>query len=335
MIRFAIFGAGFIGKVHAHNIHQHPRAMLAYVYDVQTEAAQALNAQYGAEVVASPDDIWAKDDVDAVVIASSTNTHADLLSAAIQAGKPTFCEKPIDLDIERVKAVARLLKDKDVPIIMGFSRRYDADYAEVQRRFCLGEIGKLEMMHLSARGPVPPPISYVKVSGGQLRDQTIHAFDMAAWIAGEQPTEVYTAGACLVDPAIGEAGDIDTSMVMLKMPGGALVNIDSSRRAAYGYDERIELFGSGGMLEAGRKHISDVRRYGRGTVEIANLHPGWFERIEVSFATIIDHIVRSLEGEDLALPTFWDGLRAQQMAEAAVESLKTNQPVKINYWMPE
>ncbi len=217
MINFAIFGAGFIGKVHANNIHNHPRATLRYVYDVNPEAAAKFNAQFGAEVVASPDVIWTAHDVDAVLIASSTNTHADLLNAALDAGKPVFCEKPIDLDIERVKNVARKAKGKDIPIAIGFSRRFDADYGELQARFHQGEIGKLEMLHLTSRGPTPPPISYVKVSGSQLRGQTIHFFDLAAWIAGDLPTEVYTAGACLVDPAIGEAGDIDTSMLTLKL----------------------------------------------------------------------------------------------------------------------
>lgn len=330
-MRFAIFGAGFIGKVHAHNIHRHPRGILHTVYDVNADAAQQLAAAVGATVASSPDDIWNSDAIDAVVIASSTDTHADLLKAAIDAGKPTFCEKPIDLSIDRVQDVAAHLKGRDVPVFMGFSRRFDADHAEVYRRFHAGEIGALEMMHLTTRGPVPPPISYVKVSGGQMRDQTIHFFDMAAWLAGENPVEVYAAGACLVDPAIGEAGDIDTSMVTLKMPSGALVHIDSSRRAAYGYDERVELFGAAGMLESGRKHTSDVRKYGAGPVEIGALHPGWFERIEASFQAIIDRVIRRLEGEDLDLPTFWDGLRAQQIAEAAVESLTRNQPVKIDY----
>ncbi len=334
MVKFAIFGAGFIGKVHAKNIANHPKASLAYVYDVNPDAARQFSEQYGAQVVSSPDDIWAKADVDAVVIASSTNTHADLLSAAIRAGKPTFCEKPIDLSIDRVKEVATLLKGKSVPVILGFSRRYDADYAEVQRRFRSGEIGAMEMLHMSTRGPKPPPIAYVKVSGGQLRDQTIHFFDLAAWISGELPTEIYTAGACLVDPAIGEAGDIDTSMVTLKLPSGALVHIDSSRHAAYGYDERIEIFGAEGMLEAGRKQISDVRKYVKEGVETARMHPGWFERIETSFQTFTDALIRNLSGDPIVLPTFWDGLRAQQMAEAAYQSLQTNLPVKVDYWMP-
>ena len=334
MINFAIFGAGFIGKVHANNLYKHPRVNLRYVYDVNQAAANKFNEQFGAQPAASPEAIWSASDVDAVLIASSTNTHADLLSAAIDAGKPAFCEKPIDLDMARVQEVARKAKGKTLPIAIGFSRRFDADYSQMQARFRQGEIGKLEMLHLTTRGPQPPPIAYVRVSGGQFRDQTIHFFDLASWIANELPTEVYAAGACLVDAAIGEAGDIDTSMVTLKMPGGALCHIDSSRRAAYGYDERIEVFGSNGMLEARRKQVSDVVKYGPGLVETASLHPGWFERIEASFAVIIDAFVRLLEGEDVTLPTLWDGLRAQQITDAALESWKTNRPVAVDYWMP-
>jgi myo-inositol 2-dehydrogenase / D-chiro-inositol 1-dehydrogenase len=334
MINFAIFGAGFIGKVHAKNLYHHPRVKLRYVYDVNQAAAAVFHDQYGAQVVSSPEAIWGASDVDAVLIASSTNTHADLLSAAIDAGKPAFCEKPIDLDMARVKAVAQKAKGINLPIAIGFSRRFDADYSQLQARFRRGEIGKLEMLHLTTRGPQPPPISYVKVSGGQFRDQTIHFFDLASWIAGELATEVYGAGTCLVDPAIGEAGDVDTSMVMLKLPSGALCHIDSSRRAAYGYDERIEAFGADGMLEAGRKQVSDVLKYGKGFVEGAGMHPGWFERIETSFETIIDAFVRSLEGDDVVLPTLWDGLRAQQIADAVVQSVKTNRPVQVEYWTP-
>jgi myo-inositol 2-dehydrogenase/D-chiro-inositol 1-dehydrogenase len=334
MLRFGIFGAGFIGKVHAENIANHPRAELAYIYDVNTEAANALQSRLGGKVASSPDEIFNASDVDAVLIASSTNTHADLLSAAIDAGKPVICEKPIDLDIERVKAVALKAKGKNLPIVLGFSRRFDADYAELQQRVVAREIGQLEVLHLVARGPKPPPISYVKVSGGQYRDQTIHYFDLAAWISEEQPVEVYAVGSALADPAIGEAGDVDTSLLTLKLPSGAMVSIDNTRRSAYGYDERIEAFGADGMIEAGRKYLSNVMRYGGDSIRMPALYAGWFERIETSFRTFLDAFIRAQEGEDLVLPSLWDGLRAQQMAEAATESLKTNRPVKIDYWMP-
>jgi len=179
MIKFALFGAGFIGKVHANNIATHPRATLQYVYDVYTQAAEQLASRLGAKVASSPEEIWTADDVDAVVIASSTNTHADLLSRAIQAHKPAYCEKPIDLNMDRVKAVVQEASHANVPIMIGFSRRFDANHLGVREAIQNGMIGKVEMMQLTTRAQEPPPISYVKVSGGQFRDQTIHFFDLA------------------------------------------------------------------------------------------------------------------------------------------------------------
>ncbi len=335
MTKFALFGAGQIGRVHGRNIASHPRAKLQYVYDINTEAAEQLASRLGAKVAASPQEIWAAHDVDAVLIASSTNTHADLLSSAIKAQKPVYCEKPIDLDINRVKAVVQEAYQANIPILIGFSRRFDPNHLGVREAIEHGKIGKLEMMHLTSRGPQPPPISYVKVSGGQFRDQTIHFFDLACWLADEAPVEVYATGAALIDPAIGEAGDVDTSMVILKMPGGALCHIDSSRRTSYGYDECIEVFGSKGMVQSRRKPRREVALYIGTKVISDGLHPGWFERFEPSFALALDAFISALEGKMVPYPSLMDGLRAQMIAEAAVESLHTNQPVKITYWQPE
>jgi len=334
MIKFAQFGAGFIGKIHGANIAKHPKAELAYIYDIDTEAAEQLAAKLGPKVAANPDEIW-DSDVDAVLIASSTNTHADLLNGAIQARKPIYCEKPIDLDINRVKDVVQQAGQSDLPILIGFSRRFDANHLGVRQALQNGEIGKLEMMHITSRGPQPPPLSYVKVSGGQLRDQTIHFFDMLRWLAGEDPVEVYATGAALIDPAIGEAGDVDTSMVILKFASGALCHIDCSRRAGYGYDERVEVFGSKGMALSDRKPRREVRLYQGEKVISDGLHSGWFERMEPTFYQALDAFIQAVEGEKSEYPTLWDGLMAQMIAEAAVESLKTNQPVKITYWSPE
>lgn len=334
MVKFAQFGAGFIGKIHAANIARHPRAELTYIYDVTVEAAEQLAAQLGAQVAASPEQIWASD-VDAVLIASSTNTHADLLSSAIRANKPIYCEKPIDLDINRVKAVAQHANKTDLPILVGFSRRFDSNHLGIREAFRNGEIGKLEMMHITSRGPQPPPLSYVKVSGGQLRDQTIHFFDMLRWLSGEDPVEVYTTGAALIDPAIGEAGDVDTSMVILKLTSGALCHIDCSRRAGYGYDERVEVFGSKGMALSERKPRRGVTLYQGEKIISDGLHPGWFERMEPTFYDALDAFIKAIGGEQVEYPTLTDGLKAQMIAEAAVESLRTNQPVKIAYWSPE
>jgi len=335
MTKFALFGAGFIGRVHANNIAAHPRATLQYVYDINTQAAEQVASRLGAKVASSPEEIWKADDVDAVLIASSTNTHADLLSEAIQAHKAAYCEKPIDLNMERVKAVVQEAHHGNVPIMIGFSRRFDRNHLGVREAIEEGKIGKVEMMHLTSRAQEPPPISYVKVSGGQFRDQTIHFFDLACWLAGEAPVEVYATGAALIDPAIGEVGDVDTSMLILKMPGGALCHIDNSRRTTYGYDERIEVFGSEGMVQSNRKPTREVSLYTGTKVISEGLHPGWFERFESSFALALDAFISALEGKDIAYPSLMDGLRAQTIAEAAVESMRTNQPVKITYWQPK
>jgi myo-inositol 2-dehydrogenase/D-chiro-inositol 1-dehydrogenase len=335
MMKFALFGTGLIGRVHANNIAAHPRATLQYVYDINTEAAHQAASRFGAHVAASPEEIWTANDVDAVLIASSTNTHAALLSGAIKAHKPVYCEKPIDLNIERVKAVVQEASHSNIPIMIGFSRRFDANHLGVREAIQNGEIGKVEMMHLTTRSQEPPPISYVRVSGGQFRDQTIHFFDLICWLADQAPIEVYAAGSVLVDPAIGEAGDVDTSMLILKMPSGALCHIDNSRRTTYGYDERIEVFGSEGMVQSLRKPVREVALYTGRKMVSTGLHPTWFERLEPSFALALDAFISALEGKQTSYPSLMDGLRAQIIAEAAIESLHKNQPVKITYWQPE
>ncbi len=335
MTKFALFGAGFIGTIHGDNIAAHPRATLHAVYDVNRAAAEQLAAKHDAQVASSPEEIWAAGEIDAVLIASSTNTHADLLSGAIKAKKPAYCEKPIDLNIDRVTAVVQEAQRASVPILIGFSRRFDPNHLGVRQAIQNGEIGRIEMMHLTSRGPQPPPLSYVKVSGGQFRDQTIHFFDLACWLAGEAPVEVYATGAALVDPAIGEAGDIDTAMLILTMPSGAFCHIDNSRRSAYGYDERIEVFGSNGMVLSNRKPTREVSLYTGTKLVAEGLHPGWFERMQPSFGLALDAFISALEGKPATYPTLMDGLRAQMIAEAAVESLQANRPVKIKYWQPE
>lgn len=334
MTTIALFGAGFIGRAHAANIVAHPRTSLRWVCDVDLSRARHLAASAGANTTDDPADVWSDDAVDAVVIASSTDTHAALLAQAVHAGRAVYCEKPIDLDIDRVLAVAEEVADSDVPVFMGFSRRYDANHRALRDAVRAGEVGSIELMHLLTRGPAPPPLSYIEVSGGQFRDQTIHMFDLAYWIAGEDPVEVYATGAALTDPAIAEVGDIDTSIVVLTMPGGALCQIDSARRCAYGYDERIEVFGSAGMIESGRKLVREVTRYVGDRIVADGLHAGWFERIEPTFAAALDAFVGVVEGRTDPYPSLRDGLRAQMIAEAAVASLKAHHPVEITPWRP-
>jgi len=218
---------------------------------------------------------------------------------------------------------------------VGFSRRFDPNHLGIREALQKGELGKLEMMHITARDPKPPALAYIKGSGGQYRDQTIHFFDMLRWLANEDPVEVFATGAALVDSAIGEAGDVDTSMLILKFPSGALCHINCSRRTNYGYDERVELFGSKGMAVSRRKPRGQVTIYKGDSIISEGLHPGWFERMEPTFYQALDAFIKAVQGEATEYPTLMDGLKAQMIAEAAYESLKTNKPVQIAYWQPE
>jgi myo-inositol 2-dehydrogenase/D-chiro-inositol 1-dehydrogenase len=334
MIRFALFGAGFIGQVHGANLATNPRTKLHYIYDVNAEAAHKLASRFSATVAASVEEIFAAEDVDAVLIASSTNTHADLLSAAIKAGKPVYCEKPIDMDLDRVKAVVQEAHAKPTPIMMGFSRRFDPNHRALRQAVQAGEVGVVEMIQMCTRSSAPPPLAYIKVSGGQFRDQTIHMFDLLCWIAGQAPVEVYATGSSMMDPAITAAGDVDTSMLILKFADGALCHIDNSRHTGYGYDERIEVFGAEGLVESRRKPIRDVAIYKGDKVIEDGMYAGWFERMAPSFMLALDAFAAALEGGHADYPTLQDGLRAQMIAEAAVASLKQNKPVQIKYWQP-
>ena len=331
MPRFALLGAGFIGTVHAVNLAAHPGVEFALVFDVDRSRARAVADAYGA---VATDDIGAAfdpDAVDAVLVASSTDTHAEHLRRAADAGVAVFCEKPIDLDLERARATVAYVEERGVTAMVDFNRRFDRDYAALRRAVGEGEVGKVELLQLSSRGPTLPPLSYLAVSGGQMRDQTVHFFDLARWISGLEPVEVFAAGAALADPRIAEIGDVDTSVVTLRLAGGALVQIDSARRTAYGYDERIEVFGSQGMIEARRQRAGSVSRYVGSRVLEDGMHPGWFERVQPTYAAALDALVSSLAAGDAPSPSLQDGLRAQAAAEAATRSLSTGRWEPVAY----
>lgn len=328
MIRFALFGAGRAGRIHARNIARHPRAELAAVYDVVRPLAERLAEQHGSCAVPDPEAVWTADAIDAVLIASSTDTHVGLLREAMRAGKATYCEKPIDFDISRVRAVVEEAASADVPVAVGFRRRCLPEYQEIRRRVSDAELGAVEVVHLVSRDHRPPSREYIAVSGGFLRDKTIHYFDLVPWLIGERPAEVFATGSCLVDPAIGEAGDIDTVMVVLRMPSGALCHIDNGRRAVYGFDERIEVFGERGMLRSEPPSLSSVARFGSSGIHHER-YPDLYG--EASFAGLLDAFVTALESGQPVAPTLAEGLQAQIIAEAAVESLRRNRPVAIAY----
>jgi myo-inositol 2-dehydrogenase / D-chiro-inositol 1-dehydrogenase len=329
MLKIAVIGTGFIGAVHAKNVARHPGTDLVAVNDANFEFAKKAAAATGAQPVADIADILEDKNIEAVVIATPTNTHVEYLTRAANAGKAIYCEKPIGLDYGEAEKAVTAVRKTGVPVMLGFNRRFDASHAAVKHAVEKGEVGKVEIIQLTSRGPQPPTIEYVKVSGGQMRDQTIHFFDLLRWLTNDEPVEVYAIGGALVSAAIGEAGDVDTSIVSIRMASGALCQIDSSRRAAYGYDERIEVFGSEGMAESRRQNFRGMSLYKGRTVTEDGLHAGWFERIEPSYYQALDAFLTSVQKGTAPSPSLEDGLKAQLIADKATACLKTGRAVKI------
>ena len=261
MIGFALIGCGRIGRVHARNIVAHPRADLVTCYDVVVSSAAAVEVESGARQARTVDEALADPRVDAVLVASNTDTHVDLIARSVQAGKPVLCEKPVDLDIARVDACWAAISGLRPTVMIGFNRRFDPSFRALRDRLAAGEIGAIEQVVITSRDPAPPPAQYIAGSGGLFRDMTIHDFDMARFLAGDI-VEVQAMGANLVDAAIQTQGDIDAAMLVLRAASGALVHINNSRRCAYGYDQRIEVFGAAGMLQAHNRHLTTVEAWG-------------------------------------------------------------------------
>jgi myo-inositol 2-dehydrogenase/D-chiro-inositol 1-dehydrogenase len=328
MLEIAQFGAGRIGQIHASNIAALKDVRLRYVVDVNTDAAQKLAARYGAKVVGERE-AFADREVGAVLIASSTDTHARLAIAAARAGKAIFCEKPIDLSLKKVDECLAEVDQAGVPMFVGFNRRFDPSFAALKKRLDAGEVGAVEQVVISSRDPGPPPLAYVKVSGGMFRDMTIHDFDMARWLLGEEPVEVYAIGECLVDRTIGAAGDIDSAMVLLRTASDRMCHINNSRRAAYGYDQRIEVAGAKGMLRAQNIGESTVEHFtAKGTVSDRPLD-FFLERYAEAYRAEMAAFVDSLKQKKPMPVGAHDGRQALVIAEAAIQSLKKKQAVKI------
>jgi myo-inositol 2-dehydrogenase/D-chiro-inositol 1-dehydrogenase len=329
MLEIALIGAGRIGQIHGRNIAAHPAARLRWVTDVNAEAAgklaDALGAQSGTDPAAAIQDPA----VQAVAICSPTDTHAELIELAAKAGKAIFCEKPIDLLLERVDRCLETVKSAGVTMMIGFNRRFDASFAAIHDGLRRGKIGKLETLVITSRDPGPPPISYIRASGGLFKDMMIHDFDMASWLLGEAPIQLYAIASNLVDPEIGKAGDVDTAMVILKTASGAIAQISNSRRAVYGYDQRIEAFGSKGMLQAGNQTPTTVTFSGEpGVTGDKPLH-FFLQRYEAAYRVELQHFVDCCLGKATPQTSIEDGRNALVLAEAAMQSLKTGQPIQL------
>jgi myo-inositol 2-dehydrogenase/D-chiro-inositol 1-dehydrogenase len=323
--KLALIGAGRIGKIHARNAAAEPGLTLKYVVDPVVEAAEALAAEAGA-TVADIDQALADPDIAGVIIASATDTHLDYCLRAAEAGKAIFCEKPIDLDLARARVAAPALAS--ARLLLGFNRRFDPHFQALKAQLDSGVVGRLESLNIISHDPAPPPIAYIKVSGGLFRDMAIHDFDTARWLLGEPPIEVFAAASCLVDPAIGEAGDVDTARILLRTASGKLCMISNSRRSGYGYDQRIEAFGSGGMARAGNVLESTVETWTEAGAAADRLQNFFLDRYAAAYRREMSHFAEVLAG---AAPSVGlnEGLAALALAEAAGESVRTGMPVRI------
>ena len=326
MIQICQFGAGRIGRMHAGNLVRHSGYRLRYVVDVHEASAREVAGATGAEV-ARAEQALADPAIDAVLIASSTDTHADLIEAAARAGKAILCEKPIDLSSARVEACLAVAAKENVPLMIGFNRRFDGNFRALKQAIDDGRIGAVEMVAITSRDPGPPPPEYIKVSGGLYRDMMIHDFDMARWLLGEEPVSVFATGSCLVDPEIGRLGDVDSAMVILKTGSGKLCQISCSRRAAYGYDQRIEVHGQNGMVRADNVRQNTVELADAGGFHGEPLPNFFIERYARAYVDELDHFADALAAGKAPSPSGEDGRRALALADAAVESAASGRTV--------
>lgn len=329
MLRIAVLGCGRIGRMHAENIARHPRAALAGVYDIHTAAAVELSEKLGAPRFDSAESVFEAEDVDAVLIATSTATHADYIEQAVAAGKPVLCEKPIDLSLDRVNACAAQIKGSRLPIMLGFVRRFDAGHRAVREAIGSGKIGTLHQVVITSRDPDMAPDAYIEVSGGIFRDMTIHDFDLARYMLGEEVIEVTATGSRLVDPALmARCDDYDTVSILMKTASGKQAVITNSRRAVYGYDQRVEAFGSAGMAISENRKMTNMQLYGADfTAQGAVLQNFFIDRYAEAFAAEIDSFVDAVEQGRPVEVDFEDGRIALLLAEAARRSVAEGRTV--------
>jgi myo-inositol 2-dehydrogenase / D-chiro-inositol 1-dehydrogenase len=327
-IDVAVFGAGRIGTIHAGNLARHARARLRYVVDVNAAAAETLAERHGART-SSVEEALADPAVGAVMICSSTDTHADLILRAAAAGKAIFCEKPVDLDVERARACAAAVREAGVTCMIGFQRRFDPTFAALKQRLDAGEIGAPEMLVITSRDPAPPPASYIAHSGGVFKDMLIHDFDIFRWILGDEAVSVHATGGCPGLPHVAAAGDLSHTAVTLRTSAGALCQINTSRRAAYGYDQRFEVLGSHGLLQAGNVRPTQVIAWSEQAISSDKPEAFFLERYRDAYALEIEHFFDALSNGTPVRTTIEDGIKALELAELATQSWREGRALSI------
>ena len=325
MHKIALIGAGRIGRIHARNVALHPGLSLAAVVDPVEASARSLASEWRARE-ASLDDVLADPQIAGVVVASATDTHLEYSIRAVQAGKAVFCEKPIDQDLSRARAADAALRD--ARLFLAFNRRFDPNFQALKARLDDGSIGALESLQITSNDPAPPPPSYIAVSGGLFKDMAIHDFDMARWLLGEEVTDVWATGSCLVDPEIGRLGDIDTARTVLRTASGKLCVIANTRRSGYGYDQRIEAYASAGMVRADNVLESTVQVFSEQGASSDRLQNFFLDRYAEAYRREMDHFAEIIAGAT-PLVGYADGVAALALAEAAKTSLDSGEVVRL------
>ena len=327
-IRLAVIGAGRIGQIHASNAARNPGVQLVGIADAITEAAQKLAAQLDAPVV-SVDSIFADATVDAVLIGSSTDTHADLIQRSAKAGKHIFCEKPVDLDLARARECEAVVKASGKTCLIGFQRRFDPTFAALKARIDAGEIGVVEALSVISRDPGAPPVAYLQRSGGIFKDMLIHDFDIFRWILDDEAESVYATGSCLTDPAVASVGDVDATAVTIRTRKGRLAQINTIRRAVYGYDQRFEVIGAKGMLQAGNHRPTEVVASTAESVSADKPEHFFLERYRAAYALEMAHFFDAIASGKPIRTTIEDGVKALELAEAATISWREKRIVAL------
>lgn len=331
-IKIGIIGAGRIGKVHTETIVQSiPEAEVTAIVDINISEAECLAKKYRiANYSENHKDIINNSEIDAVIICSPTDTHAEYIIDAARAGKHIFCEKPIDLDLNTIQNALNIVEESGVKMMIGFNRRFDPNFKKIKQMVVDDKIGDPHILKITSRDPAPPPAEYVSASGGMFLDMTIHDFDMARFIVGSEVEEVFVVAGVMVDPKIGEAGDVDTAIITLKFENGAMGVIDNSRKAVYGYDQRVEIFGSKGMIKVDNNAPDNHNYYSQDGVH-ASLPLNFFmdRYIEAYANEIEEFIIAILEDKEISVGGY-DGLLAVMIGLAAKKSVEEKRPIKIS-----
>ena len=331
MKHVAVFGAGRIGRIHASNLAALPGVQLDAICDPSAEAASDLAQSLGAKV-STIEAVLADKQIDAIAICSPTVTHSDLITRAASAGKHIFCEKPVDLSVPRAQACAEAVKAAGVACMIGFQRRFDPTFNEASRRLAAGDIGNAEMLIITSRDPGAPPAEYIKGSGGIFRDMLIHDLDVFRWILcadGDEAAWLSAAGSVLTDPAIAALGDYDSTAVTIRTRKGRLCQINTSRRAAYGYDQRFEVLGSKGLLQCANQTPTGVVQSDASGVHSDKPEAFFLQRYAAAYRLEIEHFFATLQSGGTFRTTVADGVAAQKLADAATHSCQSGQPVAL------